>query len=139
MDAFAKFISTVPGAENIFVPFSRVANILKQAKEKGITGWNFNEDLFKEDAEKALFDVLKKIETTAKQFIAEQDYSGFLNNLPEIKLPVDEFFDGVLVMCPEEDLRNNRLALLDRLNNLFLLYADFSYIRDEDIKNVRKI
>lgn len=58
--------------------------------------------------------------------------------LEDLKTPIDRFFDKILVMCPEENLRGNRLALLKMFNDVFLKFADFSYIKEEDIKNVEK-
>ena len=43
-----------------------------------------------------------------------------------MKIPIDEFFDGVMVMVENEAVRNNRLALLDEIGKLFLRIADFS-------------
>jgi glycyl-tRNA synthetase beta chain len=46
--------------------------------------------------------------------------------MTEMKRPIDEFFDGVMVMVEDEAIRNNRLALLDEVGKLFLRVADFS-------------
>ncbi|MCL5674187.1 MAG: glycine--tRNA ligase subunit beta [Candidatus Omnitrophica bacterium] len=138
-NAFSRFIGTVEGAENIFVPFSRMANILKQAKSHNIINWYFDEKLLVEKEEKNLFEIFKSNEDKVKAFIEKEEYLLFLNKLLDFKKPVDDFFDKVLVMCPEENIRNNRLAFLEKMNNMFLFFADFSFIREEDIKNARKI
>jgi glycyl-tRNA synthetase beta chain len=44
----------------------------------------------------------------------------------QMKKPIDEFFDGVMVMVEDDTIRNNRLALLDEIGKLFLRIADFS-------------
>jgi glycyl-tRNA synthetase beta chain len=46
--------------------------------------------------------------------------------MTQMKKPIDEFFEGVMVMVEEEAIRNNRLALLDEIGKLFLGIADFS-------------
>jgi glycyl-tRNA synthetase beta chain len=46
--------------------------------------------------------------------------------MTQMKRPIDEFFDQVMVMVEDEVIRNNRLALLDEIGRLFLKIADFS-------------
>ena len=46
--------------------------------------------------------------------------------MTQMKRPIDEFFDRVMVMVEDEAIRNNRLALLDEIGQLFLKIADFS-------------
>jgi glycyl-tRNA synthetase beta chain len=46
--------------------------------------------------------------------------------MTRMKKPIDEFFDGVMVMVEDEVIRNNRLALLDAIGKVFLRIADFS-------------
>ncbi|MFQ5518499.1 MAG: DALR anticodon-binding domain-containing protein, partial [Mariprofundus sp.] len=55
-----------------------------------------------------------------------EDPSEQLDVLAGLRGPVDRFFDDVMVMTDDEALRNNRLALLTRLRELFLHLADFS-------------
>ncbi|MEE9445156.1 MAG: DALR anticodon-binding domain-containing protein, partial [Cocleimonas sp.] len=57
---------------------------------------------------------------------ASGDYSSALTSLASLKGDVDAFFDGVMVMADDEALKNNRLALLSQLRNLFLNIADLS-------------
>ncbi|MDY6798185.1 MAG: DALR anticodon-binding domain-containing protein, partial [Pseudomonadota bacterium] len=56
------------------------------------------------------------------------DYSSALRSLAQLREPVDRFFDDVMVMADDEAVRNNRLALLNRLRNLFLRVADISLL-----------
>ena len=58
-----------------------------------------------------------------------QDYQQALTRLASLRESVDTFFDDVMVMVDDEDLRNNRLALLGRLRNLFLRVADVSCLQ----------
>jgi glycyl-tRNA synthetase beta chain len=139
IDSFSYFIGKIKESENIFVPFSRISNILKQAQSQGIINLKFDENLLVEKEEKILFETFKKNKDNIYQLIEKEEYILFLNDLLDFKKPVDDFFDKVLVMCPEENIKNNRLALLEKWNNLFMLFADFSFIREEDIKNARKI
>jgi len=125
-------------SEEVFTPFTRVANILKQAKEKNIKIDQFSPDLLKEETEKNLYHFYLEKESVLKNLYNEKKYTEFLIKLKEWKEPVDKFFDEILVMCPEEDLRKNRLSLLQKINELFLLFADFSYISLEEIKYAKK-
>lgn len=138
LETIKDFIRDTQDADVIFIPVSRVANILKQAEEKGIQISEFDEELLKEPAEKNLAELYRDFSKKSDEILEKKDYSEFLKILSELKRPIDEFFDNVLVMCPQENLRNNRLSLLKKFNDIFLKFADFSYIKEEDIKNVRK-
>jgi glycyl-tRNA synthetase beta chain len=137
IEALKTFIRENPDSEMIFVPVARIANILRQAKERNIAIPPFNAQLLAEPEEAALNLVFEENGGRVYDFLRCEDYSSFLGFLLEIKEPVDRFFDRVLVMCPDETLRNNRLALLKKFNDLFLMFADFSTVREEDIRNVK--
>jgi len=96
----------------------RIANILKKA---GDVSGDVDESLLREDAEKALFDALTAAESSFPEAPEAQ-----LETLAALRGPVDRFFDDVMVMCEDEKLRHNRLALLARLRRLFLRLADVS-------------
>jgi glycyl-tRNA synthetase beta chain len=55
-----------------------------------------------------------------------RNYAAALNELADLRDPVDRFFDDVMVMADDESIRNNRLALLGELRALFLEVADIS-------------
>lgn len=138
LEAIRDFIKKQQDADIIFVPVSRVANILKQASEKGIQISGFDSNLLEDVAEKNLAEIYQDFSRKSDEILKNKNYKEFLNLLSELKKPIDDFFDKVLVMCPQERLRNNRLSLLKKFNEIFLKFADFSYIREEDIRNVRK-
>jgi len=96
----------------------RIANILKKTELKS---GEVDASLFAEDAEAALFDALQKAESAFPEAPEAQ-----LQVLAGLREPVDQFFDDVMVMADDEKLRNNRLALLARLRELFLKLADIS-------------
>lgn len=75
------------------------------------------ENLFKEEEERALWQSFKALEATED-----------LLSLSSLKKPIDDFFDKVLVMDPDENIRRNRLALLFRIKRLFNKFADFSKV-----------
>ncbi|MCJ7640964.1 MAG: glycine--tRNA ligase subunit beta, partial [Desulfobacterales bacterium] len=60
------------------------------------------------------------------QLLNQRDYAASLLEMSRMKKVIDEFFDHVMVMIEDEPIRNNRLALLDGIGQLFLRFADFS-------------
>ena len=64
--------------------------------------------------------------------IERADYAGALKQLSALSIPVDRFFDDVMVMAEDPMLRSNRLALLNQLTTLFLAIADISVLRMSD-------
>lgn len=79
-------------------------------------------------AEVTLASALDRSEAAAIAAIDEGDYTSALGILASLRGPIDAFFDAVLVMDPDERLRDNRLRLLNRFAALFARYADFSRI-----------
>jgi glycyl-tRNA synthetase beta chain len=105
----------------------RIANILKKA---GSVPSDIDTSLFTEAAEKNLFEALQTAESGFNQAVStgsfEESISPALAELARLREPVDQFFDDVMVMAEEENIRANRLALLSRLRTLFLNMADIS-------------
>jgi glycyl-tRNA synthetase beta chain len=102
----------------------RVRNILKGVKKIAA----INVELVKEPAEKELRQKGNEIRSKLDVFIDKKAYSEVLKMLLEMRPVIDKFFDDVLVMCKEAKLRDNRLALVNFINKLFLRFADFSQI-----------
>lgn len=75
--------------------------------------------------ERALADALSFAETAAGAAFDARDYAGVLGVLASMRGPIDVFFDTVLVMDPDEALRDNRLRLLNRFVAVFARFADF--------------
>jgi glycyl-tRNA synthetase beta chain len=105
----------------------RVSNIL--AKQEGNTiPAEVDNTLLADNAEKALALSLAELASEVKPLQQDRDYTDVLKQLARLRQPVDQFFDDVMVMVDDEDLRNNRLALLQQLRNLFLEVADISLL-----------
>jgi glycyl-tRNA synthetase beta chain len=105
----------------------RVSKIL--AKEKIHLDGFFDNGLLEEDAEKKLADLLLTMEQGLKQLVDEKNYQELLRQLATLRIPVDAFFDSVMVMVEDESIRTNRLKLLVRLRQLFLNVADISLLQ----------
>ena len=85
-------------------------------------------ELYREDAEKALAADFLQARQAIQGFIAERHYREAMETIASIAPSLDRFFVEVLVNCPEEDLRRNRLALLAAIRQEFTRLADFSEI-----------
>ena len=118
----------LPQAEALAAADKRIANILRQAA--GPLPEQVDEALLVEPAEQALYrDMVALGQEVAGLFEAGQ-YQQALARLAELREPIDRFFDQVMVMSDDEGLRRNRLALLNRLNRLFLRVADLSRLQE---------
>ncbi|MGQ0586674.1 MAG: glycine--tRNA ligase subunit beta [Gammaproteobacteria bacterium] len=101
----------------------RIRNILKQAGEGGI---EVRPEAFRESQERGLYEALTALDGKVHGAAEKADYTGGLKALAQLQQPVDAFFDKVMVMAPEEELRRNRVALLRRLDKLCRSIADIS-------------
>jgi glycyl-tRNA synthetase beta chain len=79
-----------------------------------------------EPAERQLFDHVLSMERAVNPLFARREYAAALMQLATLREDVDRFFDSVLVMAEDADVRSNRLGLLMRLRALFLQVADLS-------------
>jgi glycyl-tRNA synthetase beta chain len=110
-------------ATQLTAAHKRIRNILKQAGEGDI---EVNPDVFREPQERGLYDALTQLDGKVQRAASSADYAGGLKTLAQLQKPVDAFFDKVMVMAPEADLRANRVALLRRLDRLCRSIADIS-------------
>jgi len=108
--------------ESIVIAFKRAMNILKGSPPKK----EMNPSLFAESAEQNLYRSFLKAKERIGSQLDQRDYPSALLEMTQMKKPIDEFFDGVMVMVEDEAIRNNRLALLNEIGKLFLRIADFS-------------
>jgi glycyl-tRNA synthetase beta chain len=137
LDAVARAaaVSEVRGSadfSSISVAFKRIKNILRQARESGKRiGQEIDTSLLREDAEKILAMQIPEIASAVASFGQSREYSRALAEIARIRPAVDAFFDKVMVMVADENLRGNRLALLQTLLQEFSTIADFSEIVTE--------
>ena len=133
--ARANAVSEVRGSADfasISVAFKRIKNILRQAHETGKKiGERPQPGLLRDEAEKELSTQIVVIAEAVAQFGQTREYSRALTEISRIRPAVDSFFDKVMVMVEDEELRANRLALLQTLLREFSTIADFSEIVTE--------
>ena len=105
----------------------RIANILRKAAEGGIQeDRKVDPDLLTEPQESALHQAVCLADSEIKPMLARRDYQVALVRLAELQAPVDAFFDAVMVMTEDIQVKNNRLALLATVKGLFDNIADIS-------------
>jgi len=85
-------------------------------------------ELFEAEEEKRLYETYQKIEEEVEDLIKKGRFYEALGALSMLKVPIDKFFDHVMVMVEDHALRKNRLALLTQIKRLFLKVADLSKI-----------
>jgi len=104
----------------------RIGNILR--KSSSPDDFTIKEDKLVIDEEKCLFDEIKEISSKLDKFFEGSDYGGFLSLLAGLSPTIEAFFDEVMVMDDDLEVRNNRLNLLLRLKSLFDRVANLSLI-----------
>jgi glycyl-tRNA synthetase beta chain len=121
--------------EGTAATFKRIANILAQAQEKKLAPMAFDPALLRKDepGERALADALLRSRDQVALALDGEDYPGAYIVLGELRPAVDRFFEDVMVMHEDEKVRDNRLALLRALHELFAPLADFSRLQVERI------
>ncbi|MBV8207931.1 MAG: glycine--tRNA ligase subunit beta [Acidobacteria bacterium] len=137
-DAFARAraVSEVRGTPDftaISAAFKRMKNILRQAQEKGIAipATNTTSPPAGKDAEQALAEALARVQPHFRSSRAAGEYAAALGEMARMRRPVDEFFDGIMVMVDDHEVRARRLSLLNAIVEEFSGIADFSEIATE--------
>lgn len=114
----------LPEAESLSAANKRVGNILKKAEVSDASV--VNAGLFELQEEETLYNELEALKSKTEPMFETGDYESALRDLSALRGPVDDFFDNVMVMTENMDVRNNRIALLDKMNSLFMRAADLS-------------
>ncbi len=118
MQAFA----ALPEAESLAAANKRITNILKKTEGAGATVHN---GLLREVAEEALHSAMLRLKPQVDAAFAAGDFAGTLKALAQLRDDVDAFFNDVMVMAEDEQLRNNRLALLSNLHRMMNRWPTF--------------
>ena len=108
----------------------RLLNILKQAKKWKISiPSQVREDLFLKEEEKKLYSLYQKIKKRVGELLNKENYKGAYEELSCLKNPIHNFFEDILVMSEDRELKCNRLALLKEIGNSFNSIADFTQLQ----------
>ena len=101
----------------------RIGNLLKKVEG---SLQPLNQNLLSEPAEQALASTIAHLQPLAQKCVAAGDYQAALATLAQARVPVDAFFQDIMVMTDDLAVRNNRLALLAQLHGLMNQVADIS-------------
>jgi len=126
IDALMNF-RKLPNAESLAAANKRIRNILKKIDRDNIGDVDIS--LFKENAESTLHSALESLSGDVENLFKDNQYEQALSKLANLRQPVDNFFDDVMVMDKDEKLKANRIALLSRIDSLFMHVADFSRLQ----------
>ncbi len=126
IDALISF-RKLPNSDSLAAANKRIRNILKKIDRDNIGG--VDPGLFKESAESTLYVALEKLFDEVEDLFNKNEYEQALSRLADLRQPVDSFFDDVMVMDKDETLKANRIALLYKIDSLFMHVADFSRLQ----------
>ena len=118
---------TLPEASSLAEANKRVSNIL--SKTADTIPENINASLLEAGAEGELAMQIAVLTDKLAPYFAKGQYQEALVELASLKAPIDTFFEKVMVMVDDEKIKLNRLALLKKLQNLFLKVADISLLQ----------
>ncbi len=109
-----------------FVPlaltFKRVNNIIKKQTQV----FEVNPDLFKESAEKYLWETYQALRADVEACIERSAFLDALGLMTRLRTPVDQLFDQVEILTEDDALRENRVGMLQVISKFVLTLADFS-------------
>ena len=117
-------LKTQPDFEPIAAGFKRVVNIIRKAGES--TAGEVAESLFAHPAESGLLAACRTVQAQVQEDLNRGQYDQALVRMATLRGPVDAFFENVMVMADDADVRRNRLSLLATVAGLFDTIADFS-------------
>jgi glycyl-tRNA synthetase beta chain len=112
--------------EHLVSLHKRLKNIVKKSEI-----FNVSEAHLQAEEEKVLFEIFKESKAKIESHINDYQYLLACSEILEMKPIIDNFFDGVMVMAEEKELRENRIALVQKLDKLLSRIADFSLIVDQ--------
>lgn len=118
--------AALPQAASLAAANKRITNILKKNEEAMPKDAKVNPALLQDEAEKQLAAAVTRVQPEVDAAFAAGDFAGTLKTLAQLRDQVDAFFNDVMVMADDIDLRNNRLALLAVLHGMMNRVADIS-------------
>lgn len=116
--------------EDITTIFKRASNILNQAKKQNLKiSDTVNVDLLKEEAEQNLYNKYIEIEKGLNTAIINKNYVAAISKLNDIKPCLDNFFEKVMVMCEDENIKLNRISLINYITSKFNSFVNLSSLQ----------
>jgi glycyl-tRNA synthetase beta chain len=123
-------LKIMPDFDSLAIAFKRVVNLIKKSDlaQTDLKSKAIDLKLFEHDSESALYEAYKHAVSKIFTSIDQELFSQALLEIAALRAPVDDFFNDVMVMTEDIDLRQNRLCLLGKIAELFEDIADFSKI-----------
>lgn len=121
-----KALSVSEDFKDLLIVFKRVTQILKNVDTSQLG--DIKPELFQSEEEHLLWRTLLEQEKELLTLFEERRYVSYLERLLFFKEPIHRFFEKVFVMVEDVNLKNNRLALLNKLANNFLKFGDLAYV-----------
>ncbi|MCK8828071.1 glycine--tRNA ligase subunit beta [Natroniella acetigena] len=111
------------GFEELITAFNRASNLAAKAEEK-----QFDPELFREEPTEQLYSAYQEVREEIEQLTAKKYYLQALQEVAKLKKPIDNFFNSVMVMTDDQEIKNNRLGLLKTVSQLLSRIADLTKI-----------
>ncbi|MBM7855792.1 glycyl-tRNA synthetase beta chain [Desulfohalotomaculum tongense] len=112
-----------PAFDDLLTAFNRVNNLAKKSP-----GGTVDEKLLQEQPEKELYRAYVNFKNNMVLYMKNKDYVAVFNEIALLLEPINKFFEQIMVMVDDEQVRNNRLALLYNLAEKMKSIADFSKV-----------
>lgn len=119
--AFSDFIGT-SRFEDLLTGFERIANLAGRGEQESLEKGAFHE------ADQEFYQRLKSIGSQCQSALSEGNYRDYLLALADLRGPIDRYFTAVMIMDSDLRVRNNRLSLLQKALELYVIYGDFNQI-----------
>lgn len=132
LDLYLRFVALLsfrqqPEFEPLIVAFKRASRIVPKGFEGPVRPAEFRSPV-----EQALHEAYMKSEGLFQNAMAARRYGEALEFLTALRAPIDAFFNGVMVMDENRAVRDNRLALMNRISRLFTTFGDFTRVQEGD-------
>jgi len=118
--------AALPESASLAAANKRITNILKKNEEALAQAGSVDAALLQDEAEKKLYASVQRVQPEVDAAFERGDFAGTLKTLAQLRDDVDAFFNDVMVMAEDVQLRNNRLALLSILHRMMNRVADIS-------------
>ena len=127
--ALEELLASDDGA-NLLIANRRAANIVSIEAKKDKSDFLGTPDpkVFELEEERVLFAVLTELEKQVGELIIKEDFQGAIKALANLRLPLDNYFENVIVNSENNNIRQNRLKTLSLVGKIMNQVADFSLI-----------
>ncbi len=131
VSALQNFLSTEDG-KNLVAGYKRANNIvsIEEKKDKISYDATVTPNLFTQEEETKLHDVLSQAEVKIKPSLENENYEDVMSEMADLRAPIDAFFEKVTVNDNDPSLRQNRLNMLAKIRSTLNQVADFSKVND---------